>query len=672
MKDSKILIFAGTTEGRRLSEYLAERGARLYICVVTAYGESLLPKGENVTVSQERMDSGRMRQIIREYAPRFVVDATHPFACEATRNIKTACAACGKEYLHLNREEGDAGNCIYAESVEEAVELLHDTGGNILAATGSKEIAAYTGLKNYRERLYARVLSSSDAVRKCEELDIRGRHLICMQGPFSEELNYALLKEYGIEWMVTKESGKAGGFPEKCAAAERAGVKLVVVGRPPQEKGYAYEEMREYLAEKLGLRKELCPVKIWLVGAGLGSAGYLSVRAKEVCGEAELIIGAKRVADSAAGKGQDCFYAYRPEEIADYIRNHPEYRKIAVVFSGDTGFYSGAKKLAAALEDIDVETETEVIPGISSVSCFSAKLGVSWEDAALISVHGRERNIIAAVRENKKTFLLLGSPDGAAWICRRLTDFGYGKLAVSVGERLSFPEERISSGKAEEFCDYVSDSLSVLYIYNPDGGKQAAGCGISDGDFIRGSVPMTKEEVRTVSLAKLKLRRDSVVYDIGAGTGSVSVEAARLAPLGKVYAFEERNEAAELIGRNKYKFGTENLSVVRGHVPETLEGVELPDCVFIGGSGGCLGEILQKVTENSPKVRIVINAISLETVSEAVRCIAGLKERGHCRVEEEEILQLSVAKAREAGRHHMMKGQNPIFIISMTVFGETI
>lgn len=346
MKDSKILIFAGTTEGRKLSEYLAQKGARLYICVATAYGERLLPEGENVTVSRERMDSRQMQKLIREYAPCFVVDATHPFACEATQNIKMACAACGKEYLRVNREEETAGNCIYAEGIEEAVDFLQNTKGNILAVTGSKELGAYTRLKGYQERLYARVLPSADAVRKCEELGIRGKNLLCMQGPFSEELNYALLKEYGIEWMVTKESGKTGGFPEKRAAAKRAGVKLIVVGRPAQEKGYTYETIRQYLTEKLEPGKDFRPAKISIVGTGTGAAGYFTVKAKEICEEAELIIGAKRVADAAvaaAGKGKDTFYAYRPEEIADYIKEHPEYQKIAVVFSGDTGFYSGAK-----------------------------------------------------------------------------------------------------------------------------------------------------------------------------------------------------------------------------------------------------------------------------------------------------------------------------------------
>ena len=118
MKDRRILIFAGTTEGRKLSEYLAQNGARLYICVATAYGESLLPKGENVTVSCKRLDSRQMQELIREYAPCLVVDATHPFACEATRNIKTACTACGKEYMRLNREEAVARYFIFLGSME--------------------------------------------------------------------------------------------------------------------------------------------------------------------------------------------------------------------------------------------------------------------------------------------------------------------------------------------------------------------------------------------------------------------------------------------------------------------------------------------------------------------------------------------------------------------------
>lgn len=353
MKNSRVLIFAGTTEGRKLTQYLLGKGIDIYVCVATEYGESLLPEGDNLTVSHERMNAEQMEKVIREYKPDYVIDATHPYASEVTENIKEACRMAGKEYLRLIRGSSETRDCVCVDNIEEAVTFLEHTEGNILAATGSKELGAYTRLKDYEDRVFARVLSLAGVVKKCEDLKITGRHLICMQGPFSTELNLAILKQYDIRWFVTKESGKAGGFPEKCEAAEAAGAKLVVVGRPAVEEGYYLEEMCEFLRKKLELPQENSPKyrEVSLVGIGTGGADDFTVRAKKVCREAELIIGAKRMVQAAALPGQDTFYSYRSEEIAAYIKEHPEYRKIAIVFSGDVGFYSGAKKLLSLLND---------------------------------------------------------------------------------------------------------------------------------------------------------------------------------------------------------------------------------------------------------------------------------------------------------------------------------
>lgn len=701
--EKKVLIFAGTTEGRKIAEYLAGHAVRVHICVATEYGESLLPEGGSVTVSHDRMDQIQMERFMEEFKPDYVVDATHPYANEATRNVKEACRSCERAYLRLIRESSEADGCIYTDSVEEAVAFLSRTKGNILAATGSKEILAYTRLEDYKERLYARVLSVADVAEKCEQLGIRGRHLICMQGPFSVEMNIALLREYNIEWFVTKESGRAGGFPEKREAAKQAGARLVVVGRPEKdETGYTLEELRELLGKQLGLtgKSDNGQREIALVGIGTGGRDQLTVRAKEICAQAELIIGAERIVRAAALDGQDVFYEYRTAEIVDHIKKHPEYKSIAVVFSGDVGFYSGAKGLLSVLREDesfgwtdDHETDTklrsdsekdtgkrtviEVVPGISSVVYFCAKLHISWEDAALISMHGKTASIMSVIRGHEKTIALVSNADGIRRLGTEMEEYGYGDLTVCVGESLSGSDEKFTQLAADELCSYKGSDLAVLYIYNPEGGKHRMN-GIPDTAFIRGNVPMTKEEVRSVSLSKLCLKRDSIVYDIGAGTGSVAVEAAICAAGGIVYAVESNEEAVSLIAKNRRKFKTDNLKIIRGEAPAALEGLPAPDCVFIGGSGGRLKEIIGEITniflkalkENADMytdMHVVINTITLETLSEAVQCLKALKGNAEVKVQEEEIVQLSVAKSKNIGNYHMMTGQNPVFIISFCV-----
>lgn len=660
MRENKILIYAGTTEGRRLAEYLVRRKVRVHVCVATAYGERLLPEEEYITVTHERMDCEEMQKFIEEYHPLYVIDATHPYAKEVTENLKTACEQCRASYLRLIRKSEEIQDCICVENVEEAVHYLEGTTGNILVTTGSKELKAYTKLTDYQERIYARVLSVKSVAAKCEDLGLAGRHLICMQGPFSVEMNLAMLKEYGIDYLVTKESGITGGYPEKCQAANLAGAKLVVIGRPSMEDGYTYDEVIRFLKKELDLPDRW---KVTLVGIGMGSEDVFTAEGKKACQNAQLLIGARRMLEAAASIGQATYAAYRPDEIVPYIKAHPEYEETAIALSGDAGFYSGAGKLLSLLEK-ETQIEVKVIPGVSSVAYLSARIGVAWEDAALVSVHGRKENLVSVVRNSRKTIALMGTAEGVRKIGRKLAEFGYGHLKVYVGTDLAYDTERIEEGTAESLIDYQGADLAVVYIENPEGGEGVVTQGLPDREFIRGDVPMTKEEVRCVSIAKLQLRRDAVVYDVGAGTGSVAIEAALRADRGQVYAIEIEEEAVRLIHENQKKMRADNLTVVKGEAPSALEELPAPDCVFIGGSKGHLKEILSEIAKKNPRARVVMNAIALETLSEAAACIKELS------VIEEEIVQIAVTKARNIGNYHMMMGQNPIFVISFTLKGE--
>ncbi len=390
--------------------------------------------------------------------------------------------------------------------------------------------------------------------------------------------------------------------------------------------------------------------QITVIGIGMGNPDTLTLEGKKYMEEAEAYIGARRMVEAVNSSNKPAFISYDGKEIRDYIRSSG-YGRYAVLMSGDTGFYSGAVRLLPLLEEYDVK----VLPGISTVSYFSAKLQISWEDACLLSLHGRNENIVQAVKRNEKTFVLT---DGKIRdMCRKLTQAGLGRVRVYVGENLSYDLERISEGRAEEFTDKDFEPLSAAFVLNPDY-KTEYGIGIPEEEFIRGNVPITKSEVRAISISKLKLKEDSVVYDIGAGTGSVSVEMAHLVKKGRVYAIEQKEEAAELIEQNKDKFALDNMVVITGCAPEAIEQLEAPDAAFIGGSGGNLKDIITSLLDKNRAVRIVVNAIALETLTEALSL---MKEP---EFEETEVVQAAISKTRKAGNYHMLMGQNPVFIIS--------
>ena len=250
----KVLLFGGTVEGRTVAEYLNENKIPAMVCVATEYGESLLPQGEYLELSHDRLDEKQMEEKMLQMENGLVIDATHPYAQVVTENIEAACERTGTAYLRVVRQESqrleEEETITYVKSIREAVEYLEGTSGNILVTTGSKELASYTSLTDYQERIYARVLSLVEVVSSCASLGIEGKHLLCMQGPFSKEMNVALIHQFDIAWMVSKESGRAGGFLEKYQAAKETGCKMIVIGRPKEEHGVELEECIGYLKRR--------------------------------------------------------------------------------------------------------------------------------------------------------------------------------------------------------------------------------------------------------------------------------------------------------------------------------------------------------------------------------------------------------------------------------------
>ena len=655
----KVIVFAGTTEGYAICRFLAENKISVYACAATEYGGSLLEENEFLHVNAGRLDTEDMEKLFRRETPQIVLDATHPYAAEVTKNIRKACENAGFSYQRILRPEGErSSQAIYVESTEKAAELLSGTKGNIFLTTGSKELSKFTVIPDYKERLFARVLSIPSVISACAELGIEGKHLIGMQGPFSTEINAAMLKQFQCSYLVTKDTGLAGGFPEKMEACQRTGTIPVIIGRPLKETGLSLPEARGFLARMFDLKLSQ---RISLVGIGMGAEKTLTLEGKKAFEEAELLIGARRMTDAVQKPGQSVLHEYRSEKIVEYIKAHPEYRTVAIALSGDVGFYSGAKKLVELLDG-----NVEVICGISSVVYFMAKIGLSWDDAKIVSAHGRSCNLVSLIRHNPKVFSILGTEDGVAMLAKKLVYYGMGDVTLYVGENLSYEQEKIFHDRAEALTEYHGAALSVITAYNPAAEPLLAVHGIRDEEFLRGKAPMTKEEVRTVSLSKLHLSEDSVCYDIGAGTGSVSVEMALRAWKGKVYAIEKKEDALELLKKNKQKFAADNLEIIAGTAPDAMMELNVPTHAFIGGSSGNMKEIIKLLLEKNPQIRLVINCITLETVTEAMDAIRDFA------LTDVDIVQLAAARSKSVGRYHMMMGENPIYIISCSGRGEEI
>lgn len=247
-----ILVFAGTSEGRSLAEFLSAQGLTATICVATEYGEMTMPALSGITVHCGRMKETEMCDTMRTHT--LVIDATHPYADAVTRNIRSACEHTSTEYLRLVRPRiASDQEVVTVPDTAAAAAFLSGVTGSVLLTTGSKELEAFTAVERYVERLWPRVLPTASVLQKCETLGYSGAHIIAMQGPFSYEMNLALLRQTHAKYLVTKDTGAAGGFAEKLRAAADTGTTVVLISRPTEESGLTLTELCVLIKERFAL-----------------------------------------------------------------------------------------------------------------------------------------------------------------------------------------------------------------------------------------------------------------------------------------------------------------------------------------------------------------------------------------------------------------------------------
>ena len=395
-------------------------------------------------------------------------------------------------------------------------------------------------------------------------------------------------------------------------------------------------------------------MNVTLIGMGSGQPENLTLQGLAALRQADLILGARRLlAVLPAGCTENRAAAYRPDEVAELLQTSGAENAV-LVYSGDTGFYSGASSMMEKLEALGVRAR--VLPGLSSIQLLAAALGRPWQGWNLVSAHGRTCDPVAECMQGKPTFFLTGGSEDPATLCAQLAAEGFGDVQGVVGQCLGTPEEKLFRGSVKELAAGRFNSLSVLLVEAAEVLPRRAP-GLPDEAFERGDVPMTKQEVRAAVLAKLAVRPEDILWDVGAGTGSVSVELALAAPRGRVYAVECRPEGCALIKANREKFRTRNLVLVEGLAPDALSDLPAPDAVFIGGSKGSLAAIVDAALDKNPDARICVSAIALETLSAAV---AALTAKGRTM----QVSQIAVSRAKAVGGLHLMMAQNPIYLIT--------
>lgn len=775
----KILIFGGTTEGRTAAERLLSEGLPCTVSVATPYGAEVMSAHPLLTIHTGRLDRSGMVQLMRDQGFACVIDATHPHALLVSREIEAACRDTGLPYLRLLRKDlradsgmsdgaiagkasdkapeagnatGKAGSGVrtYVRDIDEAAAFLASVSGRILVTTGSKELVRFAKVLGDPSRITARVLPAAASLQACGEAGLMGKQIFAMQGPFDTQMNCALIRHAGASWLLTKETGAAGGFPEKMEAVRQCGIRAVVVCAPsagsgescPKDSSFGetaetkqdsntpvnvicknnisikeqYLDLEQTIAAALkyaagsqhtagGQIQKPAAIQqsaagsqrqqrmLSLVGIGVGAPEAMTQEARQALSEAEVIFGARSILDNLKKTAEDIsgktlVPVYESSAILDYLREHAQIMNAAVAYSGDSGFYSGAASMLARLKKNQVKEMhgkemqpfkasdrrdqadfgIRVICGISSVSWFAARAGIPWQDWKILSSHGRFCNVTGQVRRNRRCFLLLSGAEDLRKTGSLLQEAQkrglLGNLRLIYGYDLSRPEEEIRECSAQDLTEVTKEGLYVLYIEHAAAEKTPVVPGLSDSAFTRGKAPMTSSEIRALSLCRLGLTSQAVVWDVGAGTGSVSIEAALACPEGTVFSIEYKPDALGLLAENRAEFCLQNMEIIEGRAPQALEDLPAPTHVFIGGSGGEIGQILEIIFAKNPGARVVVNCITSETLAALHKALERMPVRNL------QCAQVSVNREEMLGRYHYLRAGNPVFIISFEGHAE--
>ena len=667
-----VFIFAGTTEGRELASRLARAGCACTVSVATEYGAIVIPPHENISVLQGRLSHTEMEAVFANGDWRYIIDATHPFAVQASKEIKTACAHASLPYVRLARDTraSEAGDARFFDDIDSAAQWLESQRGAILVTTGSKELFRLTKHISDVQRLFVRVLPSVESIKLCNEAGIYQKHIIAMQGPFSQEQNELHIKECKAAFVLTKESGVTGGYFEKVLAAQNQGAQVVVLRNPESrapikdsQHAFSVNDVLLKICKETGISLAAEQKTLTLIGSGVGSEEELTQQAKQALSEADIIFGASRILRTLPKQARKTTQElYRADDILSYLDAHPVYERPVVVFSGDSGFFSGAHAFTQRTYE---QWNIVCYPGIASPVYFAAKLKKSWQNWHFASTHGSACNVIGTILTHKSTFFILSGVEDVQHIGEKLlhalNEGVLSEITCFVGFQLSYPDEEITHTTSDALAHMTKPGLYVLLIENAQAHNPPRA--LNDEDFIRSEhIPMTKKDVRTLSLSALSLSEDAVVYDIGSGTGSLTVEIARHCTNGTVYAIDANEHALALTQKNCAHFALENVVFVQGRAPEviTTNALPPPTHVFIGGSNGALAETCKTVLSFNPMARIVAHFVTLESLAAFHALITTLSVR------DVEIKLVSITKSEQAGQFHLLKAQNPVYIASFT------
>ena len=395
--------------------------------------------------------------------------------------------------------------------------------------------------------------------------------------------------------------------------------------------------------------------KTYLVGAGIEGWEGFSTTALEIIAKTDVLIGHQRHLDIFPDYAGEKMPLGALPELLEFLKQTD--RKVAILASGDPNFFGISRFLLRNLP----KERIAIFANVTSMQYAFARIKEPWDDAIFVSVHGRGMHVaVDKIIAAQKACVLTDKVNTPAAIAREMIERGAEGYEAWLCEDLGLASEKFTRTDVRGLLELPTSDLNILILirtYEPNL-VQYPLIGIADDEFQTVKKLITKQEVRAVTLAKLQLQDDLVLWDIGAGSCSVSIEASNLMPNGRIFALERNPLCFGHITENLKKFCTRNVKFVEAYAPEGLEDLPDPDRVFIGGAGGQLEEIIEHVDRRlKPEGLIVLNAVTLDTLGKAVEY---LEDHGY----DVEATCVNISRTRKLTEYKLFEAQNPVYIIT--------
>ncbi len=642
----KLIIFTATEDGAELVKRCSKDSRFMTDVFILGTNQFKIRSASNTMLFSDEFDPVSVAARIASVRPDFVIDAS-PEDSEISKDIKLISKTSRVRYVRMiGSELKPEHSCIYADNAKHAVRIVNRNKGNVLLTTGTSELPVYSDISAMEQRAFIRLMPDEKAISAAVAVGFSRDNIAVDSPPYTLDSVSELIRKFNIKYLITSENAQDILIKEEACLVNNA---TLVVVKNAEEDGLTVEAVWSLITESAVKRN------ITIVGVGPGGSDYLCVGGAKAIEKCELLVGEERAIRSLELTGKEVKVFSSAREAYEQICSG-EATDICVAFNGDITLCDEAKELRELLEELDVEVRC--IQGVSSVSYLASRLNISWDGIKVAGSSLSVEDMVTAASENRQLFIL--PEDG-----RILNDFfkslvrnGLEKLRICVGSNLTYDDEKIVSGYPEELIKVKFPTLSTVYIENNSFGKPLS-IGLNDKEFIRGeSVSMLTSEVRACVISKLELKSGSIVYAVGAGTGSVAVEVGFQLDHGIVYALEQRPSSLNILYSNIHKFNLHNVKVIEGDAKDTMLALPAPDAVYIGGTGGSLKRIIKELMEKGKPMRIVATAHTLENVFDLMRVFKDFSLEGL------QICQVSVTKGKILEDSTQLKNNDPVFIIS--------